>query len=1607
VAFHDAPAKAGRTGDFDDYAKPLLAFADTHPTSNWNASLYLNIGLGYYQSGYYSRTFAYFEKSWQLGRNATSIQAKRMADRAMGELAEMHARLGHEKELEAFFSDVGDRSVSGSASFLMQGAHDGLQSFHKRPEISYLCGPAALRNILLSLKAKPEQVKVADDARSGPHGFSLTQLAALADQAGLKYGLIYRSPGQPVPVPSIINWNVHHYAAIVEARDGHYRLIDPTFGGAGSVVTEKAADDEGSGYYLVPADVLASHPQSGWRTVAAASAEAHAVYGMGNTFNFFPGGCGSCTALSSTPQNSSSASGTNPPQMTLANAKLAEASLHLRDTPIGYKAPIGVPAIVTINYNARDGDQPANFSFSNLSPLWAHSWQAYIQDDPNNPGSNVVRIIGGGGGYDYNVIAQLSQNVYNATTGQFVPEVYDNSQLVRMPATGPVTSYVRNLQDGGTQTYGLSNGATTAPRIMFLTAVTDPAGNQTTLQYDDLFRLTSITDATGLKTTFAYGFADNPLLITRITDPFGRYSTLTYDSIDERLTSITDPIGITSSFTYGNNGEPNFVTALTTPYGTSKFSDTLNPNIPRTCCVELSLAMTDPLGNVEYAHLYQNQAVTGTGPEPVVPAGMENDNPYLMWRNTYYWNGYQTAKGGVSTDANGNPTAENFNTADIYHWFHQCCTINYVSNQLASHKRPLERYREWYNTEPIYNTGYYSGSLDSPTATGRVLDDGSTQRTTNSYNPVGLPTSSTDALGRTTVFSYAANNIDLLTVQQLTASPSTYETVASFGDYNTQHEPQTYTLANGQTWNLKYNQAGQLDGVTDPQGNFTAYHHDPHGRLTSVTDANQKTVLTLTYDSADRVATQTDSEGYELSYAYDDLDRVTTITYPDGTTDKYDYTFQTEPLAGKPSLDLRKHTDRLGNITTYCYDADRRLIWIKEAVEGSTTRKTSYNYYEDGTLKEVIDPNGNITHWSIDLQSRPTSKIYAYGTPDAETEIYSYEPTTSRLHSVTDALGQVKTFSYANDNRVIKITYSNTVNTTPNVTFSYDPYFLRVTAMEDGTGTTAYKYGRIGTLSALQLFTETSSFQNETIGYGYDPLGRLIKRSVDTSTETYGYDRIGRPITHTGDLGTFNYSYLGETGQLTGRNLNGSAIGTNIAYEPNVDDRRLKSISNSAGTKDFAFQTTPENLISAITETTPGSTTPIQTWNYSYDDVYRLAAANSTSGSDYSYKLDSNDNITEESGPGYEGTGDYNALNQLTYAAPLSFTYDANGNMLSDGFRSFKWDAENRLIGVSFDNDASRGSTFQYDGLGRRVSIANTAATSLYLWCGDTLCTARNSAYQTQRRYYPEGESLPGSGELLYYAQDQLGSVRGLINVTAKGSTATTYDYDPYGYFESFYEQASSLADFRYAGMFYDKQDGLYLTNYRAYDPGKARWLSRDPIKERSGFNLYSYVNGGVTFSRDPLGLSCDPPGNFAPPPISLPPISLEYKNLAGGPNAKSWTIQWYLSRPSSGGWIVQKVVGTFQYIHTFTYWEAWYVNPGSAMPNPDTDTFSQVWTHVTASAQFYQGGLSFLPDDFTEGGASFLGHSFAGTLRSTWNDPNLSTLNATAPVIRIFQPPF
>ncbi|MDE2179218.1 MAG: RHS repeat protein, partial [Xanthomonadaceae bacterium] len=317
--------------------------------------------------------------------------------------------------------------------------------------------------------------------------------------------------------------------------------------------------------------------------------------------------------------------------------------------------------------------------------------------------------------------------------------------------------------------------------------------------------------------------------------------------------------------------------------------------------------------------------------------------------------------------------------------------------------------------------------------------------------------------------------------------------------------------------------------------------------LHTITDANNVVIATYTYDTAGRVATYTDSQGYTLSYSYDNANRLTQITYPDGTTTKYGYT----------NLDLTSVTDRLGRTTTYTYDANRKLISVKDPLGHTMT----YGYDPDGRLTSLTDPMGHVTTWTRDLEGRIVTKTY----PDGTTTNYTYD-ITGRLATRVDALHQTTTYSYATDDLLSSKTYTNTVNPTPNVTYTWDSAYPRLASMTDGsgpgggTGTTAFTYWPVGYAGALQSAQEQGpNGSADTYLNVYDTLGRFWGRFTGglTVSDTYlTYDAINRPTSDITPMGTFNYNYLGETQQISSWGLASGATTATINYQPNADDRR-------------------------------------------------------------------------------------------------------------------------------------------------------------------------------------------------------------------------------------------------------------------------------------------------------------------------------------------------------------------------------------------------------------------------------------------------------------------
>ena len=218
----------------------------------------------------------------------------------------------------------------------------------------------------------------------------------------------------------------------------------------------------------------------------------------------------------------------------------------------------------------------------------------------------------------------------------------------------------------------------------------------------------------------------------------------------------------------------------------------------------------------------------------------------------------------------------------------------------------------------------------------------------------------------------------------------------------------------------------------------------------------------------------------------------------------------------------------------------------------------------------------------------------------------------------------------------------------------------------------------------------------------------------------------------------------------------------------------------------------------------------------------------------------------------------YDALNDVisvTDPATVTtqMTYDANGNLTSDGTRTFEWDPLNRLTAVT---SGTHRSEFTYNGLSQRVKIVEkdngpVTSTRQFVWIPGDIQPAeeRDGSNNVTRRYYPQGMQMGSTN--YYYTRDHLGSIRELTDNT--GAVLTRYDYDPYGRRTKL--TGTTDADFGFTGLYYHDPSSLSLAQYRAYSADFGRWIGRDPISETGGLNLYGYLANNPIIFIDPLGL--------------------------------------------------------------------------------------------------------------------------------------------------------
>jgi RHS repeat-associated protein len=212
-----------------------------------------------------------------------------------------------------------------------------------------------------------------------------------------------------------------------------------------------------------------------------------------------------------------------------------------------------------------------------------------------------------------------------------------------------------------------------------------------------------------------------------------------------------------------------------------------------------------------------------------------------------------------------------------------------------------------------------------------------------------------------------------------------------------------------------------------------------------------------------------------------------------------------------------------------------------------------------------------------------------------------------------------------------------------------------------------------------------------------------------------------------------------------------------------------------------------------------------------------------------------------------------------------SDSYDADGNLLNDGTKSYSYDAENRIVAVNGQ------ATYIYDAEGTRVAKlgAGGVITAMYILdAGNRQLTEINGSGQWQHtNVYASGGRLlatytPSTGSYHYNLTDWLGTKR--MQTTANGNVEETCVSYPYGDGLSCVGSADATEQ-HFTGKERDAESGNDYFGARYYASSMGRWMSPDWAKTPEGvpyadlsnpqsLNLYEYVGNNPLSRFDPDG---------------------------------------------------------------------------------------------------------------------------------------------------------
>ena len=193
----------------------------------------------------------------------------------------------------------------------------------------------------------------------------------------------------------------------------------------------------------------------------------------------------------------------------------------------------------------------------------------------------------------------------------------------------------------------------------------------------------------------------------------------------------------------------------------------------------------------------------------------------------------------------------------------------------------------------------------------------------------------------------------------------------------------------------------------------------------------------------------------------------------------------------------------------------------------------------------------------------------------------------------------------------------------------------------------------------------------------------------------------------------------------------------------------------------------------------------------------------------------------------------------------MTYSYDRQGNMLSDGRNRYAYDDFGRLAStVTAEGDIQKNC---YDAEGLRAEMEENGRLVQFLYNEDREVVAEKD-YSGNLIRYIRGLGLISSDSenaktYYHYVFDEQGREQDRI--------LNQYEYDAFGNTISCKEQVENR--FRYQGEQYDPITRQYYLRARYYNPVIGRFIQEDTYYG-DGLNLYEYCRNNTITYKDPTG---------------------------------------------------------------------------------------------------------------------------------------------------------